>query len=105
SVATAEEALACFRDGTYNVVIADVQLPGTSGLELVKRLRAGAPGTAVVIMTGEASVATAVQSLKDGAVDYLIKPINPGQLRQLVTQLVAERPAFLPNSLLEAENH
>jgi DNA-binding NtrC family response regulator len=100
---SAEEALGRFRNGTYWVVVADLQLPGESGLHLVRTLRSDAPATAVVVMTGHASVSTAVSALKHGAVDYIKKPVNPAQLRKLVAQLVAERPAFLPNSLLAAE--
>jgi DNA-binding NtrC family response regulator len=102
---SAEDAIASFRKDTYWVVLADVQLPGDSGLDLVKTLRTEAPATAVVVMTGHASVTTAVLALKHGAVDYLKKPVNPSQLRKLVAQLVAERPAFLPNNLLAVENH
>jgi DNA-binding NtrC family response regulator len=83
--------------------IPDLQLPGESGLDLVRRLRDEAPATAVVVLTGHASVSSAVQALKHGAVDYLKKPVNPAQLKKLVEQLVAERPAYLPNSLLAAE--
>jgi DNA-binding NtrC family response regulator len=99
-----EEALARFRQETYAVVLADLQLPGESGLDLVKTLRTEAPATAVVVLTGHASVSTAVAALKLGAVDYLKKPVNPAQLRKLVEQLMAERPAYLQNKLLSAEN-
>src|SRR2546423_12224612 len=101
---SSEEALACFGRETYAVVLADLQLPGGSGVDLVRTLRTEAPGTAVVVLTGHASVATAVSALKLGAVDYLKKPVNPSQLRKLVAQLIAQRPAYLPNKLLAAEN-
>src|SRR5205807_912381 len=92
-----------FRDATYSVVIADLQLPGESGLELVRRLRREAPGTAVVVLTGYATVQTAVGALKLGAADYLVKPSNPAQLQKLVAKLARERPSYLPNALLSAE--
>jgi DNA-binding NtrC family response regulator len=101
---SAEAAIALFREGTYAVVVADVLLPGESGLDLVRTLRAEAPATAVVVMTGHASVTTAVDALKHGAVDYLKKPVVPAQLHKMVSQLVSERPAYLPNTLLSAEN-
>jgi DNA-binding NtrC family response regulator len=103
AAASAEEALTRFKDETYPVVIADLQLPGESGLELVKRLKREAPATAVVVMTGHASVQTAVTALKLGAADYLVKPVNPSQLRKLVEKLAKERPSNLPNTLLSAE--
>jgi DNA-binding NtrC family response regulator len=101
--ASTEEALARFREETYAVVVADVQLPGESGLDLVRELRNLAPATAVVVMTGHATVSTAVTALKLGAVDYLKKPVHVAQLKKLIAQLVAERPAYLPNALLNAE--
>jgi DNA-binding NtrC family response regulator len=103
TAASTEEALAKFREDTFGVVLADVQLPGESGLDLVRELRNLAPATAVVVMTGHASVSTAVTALKMGAVDYLKKPVHVAQLKKLVAQLAAERPAFLPNALLNAE--
>jgi DNA-binding NtrC family response regulator len=102
--ASTEDALAKFRAGTYAIVVADVQLPGESGLDLVRQLRNQAPATAVVVMTGHASVSTAVTALKLGAVDYLKKPVHVSQLKKLIAQLVAERPAYLPNALLASEN-
>jgi DNA-binding NtrC family response regulator len=102
--ASTEEALSKFRAGTYAIVVADVQLPGESGLDLVRQLRDQTPATAVVVMTGHASVSTAVTALKLGAVDYLKKPVHVAQLKKLIAQLVAERPAFLPNALLNSEN-
>ena len=102
-VGSAEQALDRFRDNTYAVVLADLQLPGESGLELVRRLRREAPATAVVVMTGYASVQTAVAALKLGAADYIVKPINPAQLRKLVEKLARERPSVLPNALLTTE--
>jgi DNA-binding NtrC family response regulator len=99
-----EAALQKFREETYAIVVADVQLPGESGLDLVRELRAQAPATAVVVMTGHASVSTAVTALKYGAVDYLKKPVHVQQLKKLIATLVAERPAFLPNALLNPES-
>jgi DNA-binding NtrC family response regulator len=104
TAASTEAALAKFREDTYAIVVADVQLPGESGLDLVRELRNQAPATAVVVMTGHASVSTAVTALKYGAVDYLKKPVHVSQLKKLIAQLVAERPAYLPNALLATEN-
>src|SRR5689334_4688946 len=69
----AEAALEKIREAPspYQVVLADVELPGESGLELVRRIREEHPTTAVVVITGHASVQTAVTALKHGAVDYL----------------------------------
>jgi DNA-binding NtrC family response regulator len=102
-VASAEQALERFRELTYAVVLADLQLPGENGLDLVRHLKREAPATAVVVLTAHASVHTAVSALKLGAVDYLVKPCNPSQVRQLVEKLLRERPYYLPNNLLRKE--
>src|SRR5262245_61419302 len=52
---TAERAVECFRRQTYVVLLADLNLPGSSGLDLIEKLRQAAPDTAVVVMTGHAS--------------------------------------------------
>ncbi len=77
-------ALAATADTTFDVVLADMRLPKMDGLTLFRRLRAEAPATDVILMTGNANVADAVAALKEGAFDYLTKPI---QLDELGIQL------------------
>ena len=72
--ASSEEALAAFQRSTYAVVLADVQLPGGSGVDLVRALRSAAPATAVIVLTGHASVSGESDGLRKGAFAYLHKP-------------------------------
>ena len=60
-----------------DLVIADLVMPGIDGLELLTRLKRDFPTTAVVFLTGQGSIETAVQAIKDGAYDYLTKPVDP----------------------------
>jgi DNA-binding NtrC family response regulator len=103
---TGEHALEIHRRKPADVLVTDLQLPGMSGLDLIRRLVAperpgdnvpAAPPPAVVVVTGAASVGTAIEALKLGAADYLQKPVEPGRLLALVRTLVGS-----PNAL-EAE--
>jgi len=94
SLAEEGHAVTCARDGAeaiarlaetrFDVVLADVRLPGIDGVTLFHRLRAEWPSTDMILMTGSGTVADAVAVLKAGAFDYLTKPI---QIDELVAQL------------------
>jgi DNA-binding NtrC family response regulator len=81
----------------YDLIISDLQLPGVDGLGVLKAAKAANPATSVIIVTGYASVDSAVRAVRLGAYDYLTKPFTLGQIDVIVTR-AAERQA------LEAEN-
>jgi DNA-binding NtrC family response regulator len=68
-------ALAAIEGQEFAVVITDLRMPGADGLAVLKRAREVAPQTVVLVMTAHASVETAVEALRDGAVDYILKPV------------------------------
>jgi len=88
SVSSVEEALPILEKIPQDVVITDLNLPGASGIELLKRVRSLDPETAVIVMTAFATVETAVQAMKQGAYDYITKPIHPYELRSLIERAV-----------------
>lgn len=71
----------------YRLVVTDLQLPGADGLEVLKAARAGNPSCSVVIVTGYASLDSAIQAVRLGAYDYLTKPFSLGQLDVLLKRL------------------
>ncbi|BDG03202.1 sigma-54-dependent transcriptional regulator [Anaeromyxobacter oryzae] len=80
AVETAEDgarALALVATRPYDVVVTDIKMPGADGFELLQAVKARAPETEVVLMTGYATVADAVRAMKEGAFDYLEKPFDP----------------------------
>ncbi len=79
---------------TYELVISDLTLPGVSGLELLKTVRAEYPEPAVILMTAFGTVATAVEAMKAGAYDYLTKPLHPFELKAII-QRVLERSRLI----------
>lgn len=80
----AKDALSALGRRHYDVVITDIKMPGMDGLELQRRIREVNPRAAVVLITAYASVATAVQALKEGAYDYVTKPFDPEALSRVV---------------------
>lgn len=87
SAADATETLKMLKPGRWDIALLDVKLPGMDGLELNRRLREIDPDITTIMITAYASVDTAVKSLKDGADDYVTKPIDPDYLVHLVTKI------------------
>src|SRR2546426_4177796 len=68
----------------YNLVITDIRMPGIDGMELLRQVKAKSRDTQLILMTAFATVENAVQSMKEGAYDYLPKPLDMKRLRLLV---------------------
>jgi DNA-binding NtrC family response regulator len=93
-VATAENAtsaLRALRDRHYDVVLLDIRMPGMDGMELQEHVHRIDPAIAVIMITAFASVETAVQALKQGAFDYVTKPVDPDELSHLVRRALEQR--------------
>ena len=84
--ASGEEALEMMKADRYDVVLTDIRMPGLTGVELLKRIKDIAPDAIVILMTGYASLGTAVEALRLGAHDYLIKPSSSQDIRQSVAR-------------------
>ncbi len=93
-VTTAEnatEALKALQDQRYEVALLDIKMPGMDGMELQEHIHRIDPQAAVIMITAFASVDTAVRALKQGAFDYVTKPIDPDELSHLVLRAVEQR--------------
>ncbi len=91
AVANAGEALRAIQDRTYEVVLLDIKMPGMDGMELQEHIRRIDPQAAVIMITAFASVDTAVRALKQGAFDYVTKPVDPDELSHLVLRALEQR--------------
>ena len=85
---SAEQAQAVFQRSPADVVVTDLNLPGASGIDLIREFRKHENPPALVLITGEGSVASAVEALKLGATDYLQKPVDPMRLVTLLQELL-----------------
>ena len=70
------EALQLLKQARFDVVLVDLRMPDIDGIQVMERVREGTPGTVVILMTGGATVETAVRALKGGAYDYILKPFT-----------------------------
>jgi len=84
--ASGEEALDIMKKQHFDVVLTDIRMPGLTGVELLRRIKEVAPDAIVILMTGYASLGTAVEALRLGAHDYLIKPSSSQDIRQSVAR-------------------
>ncbi|UCF68318.1 MAG: sigma-54-dependent Fis family transcriptional regulator [Acidobacteriota bacterium] len=91
AAANATEALRALQDRSFDVILLDIKMPGMDGMELQERIHKINPKIAVIMITAFATVETAVQALKQGAFDYVTKPIDPDELSHLVRRALEQR--------------
>ncbi len=90
TAATAQAALSLLNDFEAETAVLDIRMPGMQGSELLGALKQRWPYMAVIMLTGHGSLATAITAVKEGAFDYLLKPAQPDDLRQVVAQALLE---------------
>ena len=91
TAASATLALQALEHGPVDIILLDIKMPGMDGMELQTRIHALNPKIVVIMMTAFASVDTAVRALKQGAFDYVTKPIDPDELSHLVGRALKEQ--------------
>ena len=85
------EAFEALASGTFQVAFLDIRMPGPSGLELLDRVRALGSDTAIVIITAQNTFDNAVEAMKRGALDYLVKPFGISEVTALVDKALRTR--------------
>lgn len=106
SVDTAEDALAAlkkFDKGKYDLILLDMKMPGMSGLELLSKIKEIDKECVVILITAFASVPTAIQALKEGAYDYVTKPVDPDELNNLVKNAIEQKSLKDENYMLKTK--
>ena len=98
-----DEAYRALQDGTVDVVLLDLRLPGNTGLEVLREIKRRRPETMVIVMTGFATVQSAVQAMKLGAYDYITKPFNFDELRLELERVTAHLKLTAENRLLREQ--
>ncbi len=100
---SAEEALRNLRSKRYLLLLTDLLLPGIDGYELMKKAKEIDPHIPVIIITAFGTVEKAVQAIKDGAFDFLTKPVDPEHLLHVVEKAVERERIFRENLILKEE--
>ncbi len=103
TVASGEEAIDRLQRGGVDLILTDMVMPGLDGLELLRLARGTENPPEVILATGHATLETAIQALKNGARDYLIKPFNPDELRHLIRTCLEQRRLLDENFLLKSQ--
>lgn len=80
----AKKALTILESDQFDIILADIKMPGMDGLEMLRRIKSLKQDSIVIVMTAFATVDTAVKALKDGAYDYVTKPFDPDDLTHLI---------------------
>ncbi len=102
TAATSEAALAAVERAAFEVAFLDLRLGTQDGMALLPRLHAARPAMAIVVITAHATIDTAVEAIKLGAIEYLPKPFTPAQIRNVVDQIAARRATEARIADLEA---
>ncbi len=107
---TARDALALMKKQTFDVCVLDIRLPDMDGVELLESVKKNEPNLEIIMLTGHASVDTAIQSMKLGAYDYLSKPCKLTELSNVIQKAyekkaLRERNIVLQEQLQRVEAH
>ena len=106
SVETAPDgdtALGLIKSNTYDVVLLDIVMPGTDGITLMKKLKQDPASPVIIVLTGRATVETAVEAMKHGAYDYLTKPYKLDELVIIINRAFEFGQLTIKNQLLQQE--
>jgi two-component system, NtrC family, response regulator HydG len=103
TAANAEEAAALFTARAFDIVITDMKLPKMSGLELLSLIKKNSPATEVILITGYGSIETAVAAMKNGAFDYVTKPIVDDEIKILIDKIIEKKCLLEENRSLRQQ--
>jgi two-component system response regulator AtoC len=103
AVAAGEEALGLLAKQSYDVIITDLFLPGVSGIDILKHVKEHSLPCNVILITGNATAETAVEAMKEGAFDYVTKPLNFEKLKVLIAKAVEKSRLVAENMYLRQQ--
>jgi two-component system response regulator AtoC len=98
-----EKAMQLLALDNYDIIVADLFLPDSNGIEILKKVKGNSPETEVILITGHASAETAVKAMKEGAFDYITKPLNFEELQFILAKVVEKHQLLNENVYLRKQ--
>ena len=99
-----EEALAKLKEKEFGLILLDIRMPGMDGMEVLRRVREIRPDIRIIMITAYGTIESAVEAIKLGAVDFLQKPFDPEEIRELVSR-VMDRDKLDEHKVLDYASH
>jgi DNA-binding NtrC family response regulator len=103
TVASGEAALEKLKDTLYDILLVDIKMEGMSGLDVLKYVKENDPDVAVVMITAYGSISTAIEAMKNGAYDYLLKPFDPDELGIIIEKIIRDQDRIRENIYLKSQ--
>jgi len=100
AVGDGPSAIAAVRAQNWDIALLDLKMPGMDGLEVLRQIKSISPQTVVVMMTAYASIPSSVQAMKEGAYDYIVKPLDVQELTLMLQKIVEHQQLITENILL-----
>jgi len=98
-----EAALEKIKDTRFDILLVDIKMEGISGVEVLRHMQENDPDTAVVMITAYGSISTAIEAMKNGAQDYLLKPFDPEELGILIEKILENQARIRENVFLKEQ--
>ena len=93
-----KEALDILKNYTADIIISDIKMPEIDGIKLLKQIKSNYPDTQIIIVTGYGSIDSAVEAMKEGAYDYITKPIVDNEIKIVLERLVKQKQLLEENT-------
>ncbi len=103
NAASGEEALDRIREIRFDILLVDIKMEGISGLDVLKEVKQSDPEVAVVMITAYGSIPSAIEAIKNGAHDYLLKPFDPNELGLLIEKIIRQQDQAKENIYLKEQ--
>jgi DNA-binding NtrC family response regulator len=103
TAASGEEALEKLMQTHFDIFLVDIKMEGMSGLEVLRRVKESDPDAEVVMITAYGSIPSAIEAMKDGAYDYMLKPFDPNELGVLIEKIIQHQEQARENIYLKEQ--
>ncbi|MBT8331944.1 MAG: sigma-54 dependent transcriptional regulator, partial [Deltaproteobacteria bacterium] len=103
TAASGEEALEKIEEIHFDILLVDIKMEGISGLDVLRKVKESDPDAEVVMITAYGSIPSAIEAMKDGAFDYMLKPFDPNELGVLIEKIVQHQEQARENIYLKEQ--